>query len=138
MITSSDFATSLADRYVVERELGAGAMATVYLARDVRHDRPVAIKVLGGAVLPDVQRFHREIHVLANLRHPFILPLHDSGEAAGSLYFVMPLIEGGTLRRRLTDSGPMNVAEVKHVVADLAEALAYARLNLAAPAPEPS
>jgi serine/threonine-protein kinase len=66
-------------------------MATVYLARDVRHDRPVAIKVLGGDVLLDVQRFHREIRVLANLRHPFILPLHDSGEAAGALYFVMPV-----------------------------------------------
>src|SRR5678816_1967714 len=61
---STDFATSLADRYVVERKLGAGAMATVYLARDVRHDRPVAIKVLGGDVLMDMQRFHREIRVL--------------------------------------------------------------------------
>jgi eukaryotic-like serine/threonine-protein kinase len=121
--TSSDFATSLADRYVVERELGAGAMATVYLARDVRHDRPVAIKVLGGAVLPDVQRFHREIRVLANLRHPFILPLHDSGEAAGALYFVMPYIDGESLRARLMRERRLTVEQALEIARQIADAL---------------
>ena len=120
---SGDFVTSLADRYVVERKLGAGAMATVYLARDVRHDRPVAIKVLGGDVLMDVQRFHREIRVLANLRHPFILPLHDSGEAAGALYFVMPYIDGESLRARLVREGRLPVEQALEIARQIADAL---------------
>ncbi len=120
---SIDFATALADRYVVERKLGAGAMATVYLARDVRHERPVAIKVLGGDVQMDVQRFHREIHVLANLRHPFILPLHDSGEAAGALYFVMPYIDGESLRTRLEREGRLPVEQAIEIARQVADAL---------------
>ena len=83
-------AEALRDRYRFEREIGAGGMATVFLATDLKHDRPVAIKVLrGGETAVDTERFHREIRVLARLRHPFILPLHDSGEAGGVLYFVM-------------------------------------------------
>ena len=120
---SADFATALAGRYVVERKLGAGAMATVYLARDVRHERPVAIKVLGGDVQMDVQRFHREIHVLANLRHPFILPLHDSGEAAGALYFVMPYIDGESLRARLEREGRLPVEQAIEIARQVADAL---------------
>jgi TolB-like protein/tetratricopeptide (TPR) repeat protein/predicted Ser/Thr protein kinase len=119
----TDLATSLADRYLIERELGAGGMATVYLARDVRHARPVAIKVLRGDVPVDVQRFHREIRVLANLRHPFILPLHDSGEAAGSLYFVMPYIDGESLRARLTRAGRLPVEQALEIARQIADAL---------------
>src|SRR6476646_8475287 len=87
---------ALADRYAIERELGAGGMATVYLAHDIRHDRPVAVKVLRDehGIALGAERFDREIKLLARLRHPFVLPLHDSGAAAGSLYFVMPYIDG--------------------------------------------
>ncbi|MBK6307345.1 MAG: protein kinase [Gemmatimonadetes bacterium] len=94
---------ALADRYRLAREIGAGGMATVYLARDIRHDRDVAIKVLKpelGAVL-GVERFLSEIRVTANLQHPNLLPLFDSGEAEGLLYYVMPFVEGETLRARL-------------------------------------
>jgi len=95
---------ALADRYRVDRELGHGGMATVYLAEDLKHHRPVALKVLRpelAAVLgPD--RFLREIELCARLTHPHILPLHDSGEADGFLYYVMPYVEGESLRDRLT------------------------------------
>src|ERR1051325_6920845 len=95
--------SALADRYRLERELGAGGMATVYLAEDLRHHRKVAIKVLrpelASAVGPE--RFLREIETTANLRHPHILPLYDSGEAEGFLFYVMPLVEGESLRDRL-------------------------------------
>src|SRR6185295_11540205 len=88
-------AAALGDRYRIERELGAGGMATVYLAHDLKHDRPVAVKFLRDGEAPmDVERFHREIRVVARLRHPFILPLYDSGEALGRLFFVMPYIDG--------------------------------------------
>lgn len=87
---------ALADRYTIQRELGAGGMATVYLAEDLRHHRKVALKVLkpelGAAIGPD--RFLREIEIAASLAHPHILPLHDSGEAVGFLYYVMPFVEG--------------------------------------------
>src|SRR5881394_370018 len=94
---------ALADRYVLEREIGAGGMATVYLARDIKHDRRVALKVLKpdlGAVL-GVERFLAEIRVTANLQHPNLLPLFDSGEAAGLLFYVMTFVEGESLRARL-------------------------------------
>lgn len=94
---------TLSDRYTIERELGQGGMATVYLARDLKHDRKVAIKVLKpelGAVL-GAERFLSEIKVTANLQHPNLLPLFDSGTADGLLYYVMPYIEGETLRTRL-------------------------------------
>src|SRR5215204_5440584 len=90
---------ALADRYAIERELGRGGMATVFLAHDLRHDRPVALKVLhphlAAALGPE--RFQREIRFAARLQHPHILPVHDSGEAAGQLWFTMPFIEGESL-----------------------------------------
>src|SRR5215213_9910739 len=94
---------ALAGRYEIDREIGRGGMATVYLARDLRHNRKVAVKVLNpelGAVL-GVERFLAEIEVTANLQHPNLLPLFDSGEANGLLYYVMPFIEGESLRAKL-------------------------------------
>jgi hypothetical protein len=102
-VTFTGLTASFADRYRVERELGAGGMATVYLARDLKHDRDVAIKVLHpdlGAALGG-ERFLTEIRTTARLQHPHILPLLDSGEADGQLYYVMPLVAGETLRARL-------------------------------------
>src|SRR6202008_3085293 len=95
--------SSLAGRYELEREVGRGGMASGYLARDVRHDRRVALKVLNpelGAGL-GVERFFAEIRVTANLQHPNLLPLFDSGEAEGLLFYVMPYVEGESLRARL-------------------------------------
>ena len=95
--------TALSDRYAIQEELGAGGMATVYLAEDLKNRRQVAVKVLrpelAAALGPE--RFLREIEIAANLTHPHILPLHDSGEADGFLYYVMPYIEGESLRDRL-------------------------------------
>src|SRR5207244_6939001 len=91
------------DRYAIDREIGAGGMATVYLARDLRHDRNVALKVLDpelGAVV-GAERFLAEIKVTANLQHPNLLPLFDSGEADGLLFYVMPFVEGESLRAKL-------------------------------------
>ena len=119
---------TLGGRYRVERELGAGGMATVYLARDLKHDRDVAIKVLRpelGAVL-GADRFLAEIKVTANLRHPNLLPLFDSGEADGLLFYVMPYIEGPTLRARLKAEPQLPVDEVTRIVGLLAGALDYA------------
>jgi len=119
---------ALADRYTIERELGAGGMATVYLAHDTRHERSVAIKILSAeqsAVLGN-ERFEREIKTLARLRHPFVLPLHDSGEAAGSLYFVMPYVEGESLRARMLREGSLAVDDVIAIVRQIADALDYA------------
>src|SRR5438067_7258685 len=95
---------ALCDRYTVEREIGQGGMATVYVARDVRHDRRVAVKVLHPdlAAALGAERFLAEIKTTANLQHPHILPLHDSGEADGFLFYVMPYVEGESLRDRLT------------------------------------
>src|ERR1041384_4591472 len=92
--------SAVADRYRIERELGAGGMATVYLAHDIKHDRKVAIKVLKPELTATLghERFLREITTTANLRHPHILPLFDSGETNDGLYYVMPYIEGETLR----------------------------------------
>src|SRR6187402_1993781 len=94
---------ALADRYDVERELGVGGMAIVFLARDLRHSRPVAIKVVNPALIVGhhARRFLTEVHVTANLQHPNILPLHDSGEADELVYYVMPYVEGETLRAQM-------------------------------------
>jgi serine/threonine-protein kinase len=103
MSQTSPLATALADRYRIEREIGAGGMATVYLAHDLKHDRDVAIKVLHpdlGAALGS-ERFLTEIRTTARLQHPHILPLLDSGDGGGLLYCVMPLVTGETLRARL-------------------------------------
>src|SRR4029077_15817055 len=109
----SDLTNALSDRYTFDRELGAGGMATVYLAQDLRHDRPVAIKVLRAehGIALGAERFDREIKVLARLRHPFVLPLHDSGAADEHLYFVMPFIDGESLRARLTREGRLATSD---------------------------
>src|SRR5919106_4144831 len=121
-------ADALADRYLVEEELGRGASATVYLAQDRRHGRRVALKVLHsalGAAL-GVERFQREIRTQARLQHPHILPLFDSGSAAGRLFYVMPYVETGTLRERLMRQGPLSVAAAVQLGREVASALAYA------------
>ena len=119
---------SLADRYDIEREIGAGGMATVYLAHDIRHDRPVALKLLNpelGAVL-GVERFLAEIKVTANLQHPNLLPLFDSGAADGLLYYVMPFVEGETLRVRLDREKQLPIDEAIRMAVAIANALDYA------------
>ena len=122
---------SLADRYRIEREIGAGGMATVYLAHDLKHGRPVALKVLRQelTMAMGADRFHREIEIAARLQHPNIVPLHDSGEAAGSLYYVMPFIEGRSLRERLVREGALPVADVLRILRDVADALTEAHLH---------
>jgi serine/threonine-protein kinase len=120
--------TSLAAHYEIEREIGAGGMATVYLARDLRHDRHVALKVLKpdlGAVL-GVERFLSEIKVTANLQHPNLLPLFDSGEAEGLLYYVMPFVEGESLRARLDREKQLPIDEAIRISVSIANALDYA------------
>src|ERR671912_2588617 len=120
--------TALADRYQLERKLGEGGMAAVYLARDLRHERQVALKVLhpelAAALGP--QRFLSEIRVVANLQHPHILPLFDSGSANGFLYFVMPFVEGESLRQRLLRELRLPLAEALRMAREAADALAYA------------
>jgi eukaryotic-like serine/threonine-protein kinase len=119
---------ALADRYTIERELGRGGMATVYLARDLKHDRLVAVKVLRPALAAVLggERFLREIRLTAQLQHPHILSLLDSGEAAGFLYYVMPYIEGESLRERLTRGGQLSVDETLRLTDQVAAALDYA------------
>jgi len=119
---------SLADRYRLERELGAGGMATVYLAHDLKHDRPVAIKVLHpdlGAALGG-ERALAEIKTTAKLQHPHILPLLDSGDADGSLYYAMPVVAGETLRGRLERERQLPIAEAVRIAREVAGALDYA------------
>jgi serine/threonine-protein kinase len=125
---ASSLATALTGRYTVERELGAGGMATVYLAHDLRHDRDVAIKVLRPDLAESLgrERFLREIRLAARLNHPHILPLHDSGEAGGDLFFVMPLVEGQTLRDRLRLESPLPVDFAVRIASEIADALDYA------------
>ncbi len=100
---TSRLSTALADRYRIERHLGEGGMATVYLAEDLRHKRKVAVKVLRPelAAVLGAERFLKEIEVTANLQHPHILPLHDSGEADSFLYYVMPYVEGEFVTREV-------------------------------------
>ena len=119
---------ALADRYTLERELGRGGMATVYLARDLRHRRPVALKVLHPELANALgaDRFLREIEVAANLTHPHILPLHDSGEVDNLLYYVMPYIEGESLRERLRRETQLAVEDAVRIAREVADALAYA------------
>ena len=120
--------TSLADRYRIERELGQGGMATVYLAHDVRHDRKVALKVLKPelAAVLGAERFVVEIKTTAALQHPHILPLFDSGTSDGFLYYVMPFIQGETLRDKLNRETQLGVDEAVRVATDVADALDYA------------
>src|SRR4026208_1768062 len=119
---------SLSERYEIEREIGAGGMATVYLARDIRHDRHVALKLLNpetGAVL-GVERFLAEIRVTANLQHPNLLPLFDSGAADGLLFYVMPYVEGESLRARLEREKQLPIDDAVRIATEGASALEYA------------
>jgi len=119
---------ALSGQYAIERELGSGGMATVYLARDIKHDRQVALKVLrpelAATLGPD--RFPREIRIVAKLQHPHVLPLHDSGESAGFLYYVMPYVDGESLRTKLTREGQLPVHEAVRILREVVDALAYA------------
>jgi serine/threonine-protein kinase len=119
---------ALAERYRIDRELGRGGMATVYLAHDLRHQRSVALKVLHPELAEGVDqaRFRREIEIVARLQHPHILPLHDSGEAAGLLYFVMPYVEGESLRGRLKREPQLPTTEALRIASEVADALDYA------------
>src|SRR3954453_23806777 len=131
--------SALADRYRIERELGQGGMATVYLAHDLKHERKVAIKVLRPelAAVLGAERFLAEIRVTANLQHPNLLPLFDSGEAGNQsdgpagrfLYYVMPYVEGETLRARLERERQLPVEETVRLVGLLGNALAYAHAH---------
>ena len=121
----------LGARYTVDRVLGRGGMAVVYLARDRKHDRPVAIKILRPEIVAGqaAQRFLLEIQILARLQHPHILALLDSGatdETPPRPFYVMPYVDGETLRQRLTREGPLPVAEALRLVRETGEALHYA------------
>ena len=119
---------ALAEQYAIERELGAGGMATVYLARDLKHDRNVALKVLRPelAAVLGIERFLSEIRVTAHLQHPHILPLFDSGQAGGLIYYVMPHVEGESLRQRLERERQLPIEEAVSLAAGVASALDYA------------
>jgi serine/threonine protein kinase len=121
-------ATALEGRYVIEREIGSGGTAVVFRARDLRHHRLVAIKVLrpelARSLGPD--RFLREIRIAASLTHPHILPVHDSGEAAELLYYVMPYVEGESLRSRLIREGALPMDDALRIAREVADALSYA------------
>ena len=119
---------SLADRYTVEQELGHGGMATVYLAHDLKHDRKVAVKVLRPELVAVIgtERFLQEIRVTANLQHPNIVQLYDSGEADGVLYYVMPAIEGESLREKLDRENQLSIEEAVEITRAVAGALDYA------------
>ena len=120
--------TALADRYRIERPLGEGGMATVYLARDLKHERNVALKVLKPELAQALgaQRFLKEIHVTANLQHPHILPLYDSGQVGDVLFYVMPLITGESLRQRIVRDGALPVTDAVRIAQQVAGALDFA------------
>jgi serine/threonine-protein kinase len=119
---------ALADRYTLERVLGAGGMATVYVAHDVKHNRQVALKVLKPelAAALGAQRFLQEIQVTGNLQHPHILPLYDSGSADGALFYVMPLVQGESLRDRLAREKMLTIDETIRIMQQVAGALDFA------------
>jgi len=121
-------AEALAGRYAIERELGRGGMATVFLAEDVKHHRKVAVKVLHPdlAQALGADRFLREIEIAASLRHPHILPLYDSGEAGGYLYYVMPYVDGDSLRTRLARERQLPIDDALRISREVADALSYA------------
>ena len=120
--------TALADRYRIERELGAGGMATVYLAHDLKHDREVAIKVVHQELAAALggERFLAEIKTTARLQHPHILPLLDSGDAGGLLYYVMPFVAGESLRDRLSREKQLPIEDAVRIAKEVADALGYA------------
>src|SRR6187551_533777 len=122
---------ALAGRYRIERELGRGGMATVYLAEDLKHHRPVAIKVLHPELAAALghERFLREVEIAARLQHPHILTLIDSGEAGGFLYYVMPFVDGVSLRTRLVREGELPIPDVVRIIREVADALAEAHAH---------
>jgi TolB-like protein/tetratricopeptide (TPR) repeat protein len=124
----AQLAEALRDRYVLEGELGRGGMAAVYLAHDLKHDRPIALKVLRPelAATLGLDRFRREIHLAARLQHPHILTVLDSGEAAGQLWFTMPYVEGESLRGRLIREGQLPIDAALRIAREAAQALQYA------------
>jgi serine/threonine protein kinase/Flp pilus assembly protein TadD len=126
--TKSRLTTALAGRYRLERELGRGGMATVYLAQDLKHQRPVALKVLHSHLAVNVgpERFQREVEIAARLSHPHILTLIDSGESEGFLYYVMPYVQGESLRGRLEREHRLPVDDALRIARDIASALGYA------------
>ena len=128
--------TALEGRYHIERELGEGGMATVYLARDEKHNRNVALKVLKSelAAMVGAERFLAEIETTANLQHPHILPLFDSGEADGFLFYVMPYVEGETLRERIDRDKQLPVDEALGIATAVSNALQTCLLY---PSPRP-
>src|SRR4051794_2351748 len=127
MPAAPDLETALRERYALEHELGRGGMATVYLARDLKHERLVALKVLRPELAASLgaERFLREIRIAARLQHPHILPIFDSGEATGSadgprLWYTMPYVEGPSLRDRLHEQGPLPVDEAVRITREVA------------------
>src|SRR6266540_6496249 len=122
---------SLASRYRIEREAGRGGMATVYVAEDLRHRRRVALKVLDWELAATLgyERFRRETETIAALQHPHILPLYDSGEAAGCLYMVLPFVEGDTLAERLRRDVQLPLEDATGIAGEIADALAYAHAH---------
>src|SRR6476619_5875525 len=126
--TQTRLQLALSDRYRIEREIGAGGMATVFLAHDLRHDRRVAVKVLRPelAAVIGAERFLAEIKLTANLQHPHILPLFDSGEADSYLFYVMPFIDGESLRDRLNREKQLPVPDAVRIATEVASALDYA------------
>ena len=128
MTIPAPLADALRDRYLLDRELGRGGMATVYLAQDLRHGRPVALKVLHPELAQTLgpERFQREIHLAARLQHPHILSVHDSGDAAGCLWFTMPFVEGDSLRDRLRRERQLPVDDALRIAVEAARALEYA------------
>jgi serine/threonine-protein kinase len=120
--------TALADHYIIDRELGRGGMALVYLARDLKHERFVALKTLRPEIAMALgrERFLREIRLAARLQHPNILPVYDSGDAAGTLYYVMPFVEGESLRERLEHEPQLPLDDALQITREVADALAYA------------
>jgi Tol biopolymer transport system component/tRNA A-37 threonylcarbamoyl transferase component Bud32 len=122
---------ALADRYAIEREIGSGGMATVYLAEDLKHHRQVAIKVLRPDLAATLgpERFLREIEIAAQLQHPHILPLLDSGEADGFLYYVMPFVEGQSLRDKLVKEGELPIGVAVRILRDVVDALTEAHAH---------
>src|SRR5437667_11496378 len=124
-------AEALAGRYRIERELGAGGVATVYLAFDVKHHRKVAVKVLRPELAAALggDRFTREIETAAKFQHPHVLPLLDSGEASGFLYYVMPYVEGESLRDRLARHGELPIHDAVKILIEITDALAYAHAH---------
>jgi serine/threonine-protein kinase len=127
-LTPDRLSESLKDRYRIERELGAGSMATVYLAHDLRHDRQVALKVVKPEIVEAVgaDRFVNEIRTTAHLKHPHVLPLFDSGPAGDALFYVMPYVDGESLRARLRREPQLPVTDTVGILRELADALAYA------------